>query len=379
MACVEVSDQREQLSAVEVDARLRRAIGELHNAERSVFLWFSEIERRRLYRELGYSSMQAYASEELGFTSNRICRYLHLMNDLERLPAIRAALFAGRLGWTKARVIVRVASAENEAAWLEAALRMSRRDLEGKIAAARAARVQAAGQPELVACRAPKRAEPQRVPVKSVPVFHPCSPELIDEGKSALTFRLTAMELAHYEALIERLHKQGRIKPGTPREEILLQALAAWTQADDAVPRGTGATSTHIHIQKDATSGKAVVQTLHGPKKLSRAELEAAECDAVVTEPGKCNRSTIPPSVRRAVLARDQHRCRAPGCQHTRFLEIHHITARSQGGTHDQGNLVTLCAACHRLVHERAVDGEWFRRPTHVCIGSGIRESGESV
>ena len=65
MACVSVIDQRAQLSAADVDARLRRAIGELHNAERSVLLWFCEIE----------------ASEELGFTANRICRYLHLMND----------------------------------------------------------------------------------------------------------------------------------------------------------------------------------------------------------------------------------------------------------------------------------------------------------
>ena len=59
MACIEIIDQGAQLSAADVDARLRHAIGELHNAERSVFLWFCEIERRSLYRELGYSSMHA--------------------------------------------------------------------------------------------------------------------------------------------------------------------------------------------------------------------------------------------------------------------------------------------------------------------------------
>ena len=224
MACIEVIDQRARLSAADVDARLRRAIGDLHNAERSVFLWFCEIERRSLYCELGFSSVHADASEELGLTANRICRYLHLMNDLESLPAIRAALFAGRLGWTKARVIGRVASAENEAAWLEAALKLSRRELEAKIAEARAVKRRDAGQPELIACRAPRRAEPR---VGPAPVFQSHREELTDEGRSALTFRLTATVLARYEALIEQLHKQGRIQSGTPREEILLQALAA--------------------------------------------------------------------------------------------------------------------------------------------------------
>ncbi|MFN2371472.1 MAG: HNH endonuclease, partial [Candidatus Krumholzibacteriia bacterium] len=63
--------------------------------------------------------------------------------------------------------------------------------------------------------------------------------------------------------------------------------------------------------------------------------------------------ATIPPSIRREVLARDRHRCQGPGCSRTRFLEVHHRTPRARGGTHEPANLVTLCASCHRLFHER--------------------------
>jgi 5-methylcytosine-specific restriction endonuclease McrA len=77
-------------------------------------------------------------------------------------------------------------------------------------------------------------------------------------------------------------------------------------------------------------------------------------CDAVVDRPGTRNTATIPPRIRRQVLARDRHRCRAPGCGRTRFLEIHHVTPRARGGGHEPENLVTLCGACHRLWHERA-------------------------
>ena len=377
MSCIsEAVEPRAHLSGADVDAHLRRSIRELHNAEHSVFLWFCEIERRSLYRELGYGSIHAYGAEELGFTLNRICRYLHLMDDLERLPAIRAALDAGRIGWTKARVIVRVASAENEGAWLEAALRLSRRELEAKIAEAQAERKRDTRQPELVACQAPPRATPRKAAPQGAsateaPVFRPRDEELTYEGKSALIFRLAATDLARYEALIEKLHKQGRIAPGTPKEAILLHALAAWTESKAPVPRGTGATNVQIHIQKDEASGTAVVQTQPGPRKLSRAELEAAECDAVITEPGKRNRSAIPPSVRRAVLERDGYRCQAPGCKNTHFLEIHHIVPRKNGGTHDPKGLLAICSSCHRLLHERELDGELFRQSSRGLTQSG--------
>ena len=44
------------------------------------------------------------------------------------------------------------------------------------------------------------------------------------------------------------------------------------------------------------------------------------------------------------------HQCAMPGCTHSRFIEIHHITEWSDGGTTDIGNLIPLCSSCHSLV-----------------------------
>ena len=95
------------------------------------------------------------------------------------------------------------------------------------------------------------------------------------------------------------------------------------------------------------------VQTNSGERELSKADTERMHCDAAVCEHGGRNTTTIPPRVRREVLARDKHSCRAPGCGRTRFLEIHHIVVRQQGGDNNPENLITLCASCHRLWHER--------------------------
>ncbi|MCK5378974.1 MAG: HNH endonuclease, partial [Acidobacteria bacterium] len=41
----------------------------------------------------------------------------------------------------------------------------------------------------------------------------------------------------------------------------------------------------------------------------------------------------------------------------TRFLEVHHLTPRTRGGTNVPANLITLCSACHHLWHERGAPG----------------------
>ena len=60
---------------------------------------------------------------------------------------------------------------------------------------------------------------------------------------------------------------------------------------------------------------------------------------------------TIPPSMRRALRARDKG-CRFPGCTNTRFVDGHHIRHWADGGETSLDNLVLLCRHHHHLVHE---------------------------
>lgn len=53
---------------------------------------------------------------------------------------------------------------------------------------------------------------------------------------------------------------------------------------------------------------------------------------------------------REHALSRDGYTCQICGAKHTR-LEVHHIKYRSQGGTDDLDNLITLCESCHKKIH----------------------------
>ena len=54
-------------------------------------------------------------------------------------------------------------------------------------------------------------------------------------------------------------------------------------------------------------------------------------------------------------LDRDNYTCQICGAKNTR-LEVHHIKYRSQGGSDDLDNLITLCKDCHHKLHEGKIE-----------------------
>jgi 5-methylcytosine-specific restriction endonuclease McrA len=54
-------------------------------------------------------------------------------------------------------------------------------------------------------------------------------------------------------------------------------------------------------------------------------------------------------SLRQRVLRRDGWRCQSCGAMS--HLEVHHREFRSQSGDDAEQNLITLCTACHAILH----------------------------
>lgn len=59
-------------------------------------------------------------------------------------------------------------------------------------------------------------------------------------------------------------------------------------------------------------------------------------------------------SRREAILHRDNYTCQCCGKKNCR-LEVHHVKFKSNGGTDDEENLITLCEDCHKGVHDGTV------------------------
>ncbi|MEN8008313.1 MAG: hypothetical protein ABFS42_14955, partial [Candidatus Krumholzibacteriota bacterium] len=57
--------------AAKVHASLKHSLVALDHAQQCAVLWFGEVMRRRLFRDLGHSSINQYAVRELGFSKSR--------------------------------------------------------------------------------------------------------------------------------------------------------------------------------------------------------------------------------------------------------------------------------------------------------------------
>jgi 5-methylcytosine-specific restriction endonuclease McrA len=352
-----------QLDAQTAHGRLRRALATLREAECSAVTLFAEIMRRRLFRELGFASIHIYAGEALGFSRSKTYQFIHLAESLGKLPRLKAGLESGKLSWTKAREVVKVATPKTEKRWLEIAASKSRRELEDQVALSRASRDRAQrdpGQGELlanpsVAEAAPSQAaplqamSPQAVPPQAVsPQAAP--PQAVPPQAApvqSLSLRLEPMQRARFDSLVEALMKRHH----RSREEIVLMAMEAMLAGGKKYTRVDSGTPYQVIVHQCETCAASAV----GPERrtLSAVERAQVECDLTVLEPGKRNRRSIPPSRRRAVLLRDGHRCRVRGCGRASFLEIHHLKARSRGGGNREENLIAICSTCHAHLHER--------------------------
>jgi hypothetical protein len=333
------------LPAAQVDASLRQALGACDRARECAVLWFAEVSRRGLYRQLGHASLQCYATRELGFSDNRYYQFKRLADDLDRLPVLRGAVETGEIGWTKALQVARVATEATQAAWVAKAATTGRRELERQVRQVRQA----------------QQARKRRAVAPAQLAFDAggLSSGFADAARSdaepptTISLRADGVRLARFEALVEKAHKLGLVPAGADRLDLMLAALESLVSGAGGEGARAAGPAAQIIVQQCPDCERAAAITSRGEKQVAPAQLAALACDARVQRPGKPNRATIAPSVRAAVLARDRHRCATPGCRSTHFLEVHHVTPRGQGGSNRAENLVTLCSRCHGFVHER--------------------------
>jgi hypothetical protein len=401
------------LPAKTVDLQLKQALDELRRAEKNAVLWFAEIQNRKLYEKLGYSSIYQYATVELAFSKGKASQFINLAESMRALPKLKRSLSRGEIPWTKAREVSRVATPKTEKAWIAEAKSSTSRELERKVAItkqrAKALRNGASTQGELAAA-APVMADGTAsvgkaaagrgkvtaevgnvVPDRAGIPLEAIAPA---EVPVDLHLRFTPDQYARYEALMEKLRKKGARES---REELLLAGLEELALSEDSArefprgntrkgkgvpiahanetngrngggsqrrkvdaakfdrpeefPRGNTKSPYQVNVQLCERCGTGTVETTKGTKALSPATLRSILCDAKIREPGRRNRTILPERLRRQAMERDRFRCRAAGCSGTRFLSVHHLVPREKGGSHELENLITLCGGCHRAAH----------------------------
>jgi hypothetical protein len=312
----------------EVDRQLRAIANKRAVLDGEEARWLREAERVRIWEHAGFCSMRAYLENVFGYGPHAAQDRLRVARELETLPVLTEALTTGALCYTAIKELTRVATAATERAWLDAAQGKATSDVEVLVAGHHTG-------------------------------DDPTTPVNPEELLMKLVLALRPETYARLREAHARLNEEG----GEYLEfDRLISVLCERTMAGgagDAEPRRAKfqiALTVCPTCKAGTQAGGGLVVPV-APSTVARAECDAQRMGAFDPETGKLARNVqdIPPKTRAYVLKRDRGRCQAPGCRSAINLEVHHICALADGGSHHPSNLTTLCDGCHLRHHRGAL------------------------
>jgi hypothetical protein len=368
--------------------------------------WLLRALRSAAHVHLGFGSFAEYIERLFGHRPRTTQEKLRVAESLETLPCLARALETGALSWCAVRELTRVAVAQTEPAWLDAARGKTLRELEALVAS------KAPGdEPDAPPAELPRRRVLRfEVAADTFATFREAMQRLRrqaggsldddavllamarqvlggprEEGRSSYQISLTvcaacgsgaqtaAGELVPVDAAVVDMAEcdgqhLGELLPpatvlsarGRPNPRAPLRA-ANENASHDTAPTASADSRTHDAPAEPNAGSSATRQSsdhAHVDAESSRESDAAAAPDATPPQraagagvhPSRA-RQSVPPALRRAVLARDRHRCTVPGCTHATFVDVHHVQPRAEGGRNEASNLLVLCSAHHRATH----------------------------
>jgi len=296
------------LSPDEVHRRALAAGRLLGRAEKTLASWLVEIDDRKLYRDFSCSSIFHYAARFLKLAGHTVAEYLRTGRKLAGLPLLSASYEKGEISGTHIREITRVATAETESFWHEAARNCTTREIEKMVAFTPKGGLppvkkhEAASLPlfqettstpgmgtEDHACR-PDAGDP--VSCRPTPVSVPvccahgsCTSEKIGQSgyHHKLVIDLTAEEMA---VVHDALRKARKESGKSDRRSLLVYMARVFLQGsspDDTVKK-SAKPPYQVVFHHHLPSGLSWCETAKGERPLPLQVLEKALCDAEIRE-----------------------------------------------------------------------------------------------
>jgi hypothetical protein len=330
----------------------------------------SEFDRREAWASWGCKSCSHWLSWQCAISLRAAREHVRVAGALTALPAITDEFANGRLSYSQARALTRVADPENE------------RELLAMARHATAAQLDKLVRGYLKATEVRDQAR-DAYDSRELTWWHE------DDGSLVIYARMPAdagaLVLEAIETVVDKQCEDDRTSTEdcsaepTPRRARRADALVELARPD----RDSDLLSGDFHVVVDVDLDTLIADA-PGVCRLACGTVLAPEtarrlaCDQpVIARHGdaddsvRAGRRTRFASRRlNRLLDRRDGGCRFPGCTHRRYMHTHHIVHWAHGGATEASNLVRLCSHHHRLVHEGGytITGDpsgdlTFRRP----------------
>jgi hypothetical protein len=354
---------------------IEREIGELaaHIAA-ATCRWLelvAEFDRRGAHEAWGFHSCGGWLAWRCSIDPRSAREHMRVARALEELPLVRERFSYGELSYSKVRAITRVATPEIEVELVEMARFATAAQLERLVRGYRRAvsleSAEAAHRDRFLSCEWDEDGS-LCIRGRLAPEDGALFLKALDAGREEIRDREEADSIsvngadALMEVAEQSLAGDPSPRPTAERHQVIVHAdfMALAGEGPQPGCRLNDGPSICAESARRLACDTSLVPIFHGPK----GDLDI----------GRKTRA-IPTALRRALEARDEGRCRFPGCENRRWIDAHHIVHWARGGGTELENLVLLCGHHHRLVHEGGfrvgvlADGSMsFRRPDGKAV-----------
>jgi len=306
-----------------------------------------EFDIRQGWKAYHFNNCAEWLNMKCGIATGTAREKVRVATALFDLPKMSSAFAEGRLSYSKARALTRVADPYNEEELLDHSIPATASQVEEYSRNLRNAQRRASTGDV-------NRIHRSRYLSRS---YHP-------DGSVTINAEMTqeAGDLVMKALEIAMADQQKSGNADTEDSLFARQADALVAMAQSYLAGGSEqTTSTADHYQVVVHVDETALHDEGGKSELPIESVRRLSCDSslvTVTENehgdplnvGRKNR-VVSPQLKRALLSRDKT-CRYPGCSHEKWLDAHHVMHWVDGGETSLENTILICSKHHQLLHE---------------------------
>jgi hypothetical protein len=348
-----------------------------------------ELDKREAWRTEGATSLGSWLAQRCGVSEATGRAWAHVAERLDDLPHLSQGLRVGALTFDRVCAVVDLATPETDASVLRQAEECSVRQLRDLVHAGREitdAQDAANYEGRYVRLNDARCSLSARLPIEMYAVVRAV---ITDGAKAIPSDGETPYDQRQCDALFNLCRRAGgRRRPGpgpgsstgtpsgTPggRDGDAADVGSRRNRGSpdgefiDSSGDGNGAMSPQgffvvAHTDLSLLRGGTGTAEIEHLGLLSPEAIRRISCDATISLAlddafghtmfeGRARR--FPTGAQRREAQRRDRRCRFPGCENSKFTDVHHIAHWADQGPTDLENLATLCSHHHHRVHEKA-------------------------
>jgi len=332
---------------------------QINRLEAEATRWLAEIDRRRAFETDGHLSSTAWVTATVGDSPGAAAGRVRVARRIESMPVTAEAFHEGEIDLPRVQMLIAASRidetlfARDEQILVDAAGTLSMDNLRRALAYWKQAADLRAAQTDAQHLYRRRRLSVSVTLGGMVRLDGDLDPE---SGETVITALRSLTDPTNLDPSDTRTPLQRRA-------DALVELCRDHLDHQDTPMSGGEKPHVTLTVSIDALEGRAAQPCqLTETGVITPQAARRLACDAAVTpmitdnlgapiDIGRRTRS-IPPAIRRALIARDGG-CTAPGCgRPARWTDAHHIVHWADGGPTNLDNLTLLCRHHHRQAHE---------------------------